>query len=565
MKTVDLHTHSTASDGTLSPSELVEYAASKGLLAIALTDHDTVSGLDEALKKAEELRANGIDFELIPGIELSSAYEGKEIHIVGLYIDHNSDYLKSRLAHFVINRQKRNEQLCKLLVQKGMPVTLEELNEEFGNSVITRAHYAKLLMKKGYVSSVKEGFDRYLGDDKPCFVKRRKITPMRAVEIIRKSGGFPVFAHPVLAGMSKSRLDELTARLKASGLCGIEAIYGTYDPSDERDIRALAQKYDLAISGGSDFHGQNKAHIEIGIGTGKMFMPSEHLDNIKSIYNLLSPKASDFRLPKILFTDLDGTLLDSNKNISEYTFSVLKEWTKAGHYIALSSGRDINSVKDVYHHIGLDSLDNVFVIGYNGGEIRECRTNKCLYKNPLNIEDVRYIRDKATEAGIYIQTYSDTHIIAPAETPELEFYTRVIKTPVMISGDITEPLTEGPCKCLCIDLNGRSRLQEFIDSLSGYCKEHGITMMFSSDKYLEVIPSSSGKGAAVHELCKLLDIPNLISVSAGDEDNDVSMLEATDVAIAMDNASNLAKNASTTISDGDNDHDGLARTLADMI
>ncbi len=565
MKSIDLHTHSTASDGTLSPTELVEYAYSKGLSAIALTDHDTTAGIKEAQAAAERMQSEGKDIELIPGIELSSGYRGKEIHIIGFFIDPDNEYLQRRLAKFIINREKRNRQMCSLCTAKGLPISYEEMCEEFGDTVLTRAHFAKMMMKKGYVKSIKEAFDRYVGDGKPCFVSRKKITPMRAVEIIRKSGGFPVFAHPVLTGMSKQNLDELTGKLKAAGLMGIEAYYGTYTPSDERDIRALAEKYDLSPAGGSDFHGANKTHIEIATGTGRLFMPYDILEEIKSRYNEMIKDNDCYRLRKVLFTDLDGTLLDSGKNISQYTFDVLKRWVDAGHYIALCSGRDVNSVLDVYRHIGLDRLHNIYAIGYNGGEIYDCTLGRTVYKKTLDIEDVRHIRSVALSQGIYLQTYSSKEIISPGQGPEIDFYKRVIKTPVVYSEDITAPLTEGPCKCLAIELNDRSKIEAFRDSLEEYNREHNIATMFSSEYYLEVIPADSGKGTAVDELCKLVGVPGLLAVAAGDEENDISMLDKADVAIAMENGTDEVKNHSTTISDDDNDHDGLAISLCDLI
>ncbi|MCR4788408.1 MAG: Cof-type HAD-IIB family hydrolase [Lachnospiraceae bacterium] len=565
MDGIDLHTHSTASDGTYSPKELVDYAFSKGLSAIALTDHDTTDGIKEALAEAERIRSEGGNFELIPGIELSSGYMGKEIHIIGLFMDPDNEFLKRRLEKFIINREKRNRQMCSLCTEKGLPISYEEMREEFGDTVLTRAHFAKIMMKKGYVKSVKEAFERYVGDGKPCFVSRKKITPMRAVEIIRRSGGFPIFAHPLLTGMSKENLDRLTAKLKGAGLMGIEAFYGTYTPADEREVMALAKKYDLVLSGGSDFHGQNKTHIDIGKGTGRLYIHQDWLAKIKSGYDLMLSDNDSYRLPKILFTDLDGTLLDSKKNISEYTFDTIKRWTEAGHYVALCSGRDVNSVLEVYRHLGFDSLNNMFVIGYNGGQIYDCTKQKTIYKNTLDKEALRHIISVAEKSGVYLHTYSEKNIIAPRQTKELEFYTRVIKTPVIFSEDILAPLDEGPCKCIAIELDDRSKLERFIEELSSYNKEHNISMMFSSQYYLEVIPGDSGKGRSVDVLCKLLNNPDLLVVSAGDEENDISMLDAADVAIAMENGRDEIKNHATNISDGDNDHDGLARSLQDLI
>ena len=222
MKAIDLHVHSTKSDGSYTPTELVNYALEKGLSAFALTDHDTTDGITEALAAAK-----GKNIEVIPGIEFSSEYEGRDIHIVGLYIDYESDYFKRRLVHFVNGRKIRNVEMCTRLTEHGMPVTYEELEAEFPDCVLTRAHYAKYLLKHGYVKSVREAFNRYIGDHGPCFVPRKKITPMRAVEIILKAGGFPILAHPCLYHMGKEQLDRLVASLKDIGLMGIEAIYST--------------------------------------------------------------------------------------------------------------------------------------------------------------------------------------------------------------------------------------------------------------------------------------------------------------------------------------------------
>lgn len=276
MKSVDLHTHSNKSDGSLSPSALVDLALEKGLAAFALTDHDTTDGLDEAIAYAKDK-----PIEVIPGIELSSEYHGKDIHIVGLYIDHHCDNFLSRIQEFRDSRVTRNEKMCNNLKEAGIDISFEKLTNEYPESVITRAHYAKYLFKHGYVKSLPEAFDRYVGDHCKYFVPREKITPSQAVELILSSGGIPVLAHPILYGMSSTQLDILVSSLKEVGLVGIEAIYSTYKPADERGIRKLAAKYDLAISGGSDFHGTAKPDISLGTGKGKLFVPEEILTNLK--------------------------------------------------------------------------------------------------------------------------------------------------------------------------------------------------------------------------------------------------------------------------------------------
>lgn len=280
-RNVDLHVHSSCSDGTLSPKELVDYAIEKNLSAFALTDHDTVDGLDEAIRYAAGLSTEQGNIEVIPGIELSTEYQGADIHVVGLYIDYQNEDFQNKLREFVDSRTARNQKMCGLLTQAGVPVTYEELQAAYPDAVITRAHYAGYMLEKGYVKSRQEAFDRYVGDHAPCYIPREKITPAQAVQLILQAGGAPVLAHPILYHMSGDRLETLVLELKEAGLMGIEAIYSTYTAGDERQIRALAAKYGLFISGGSDFHGANKPGLDLGTGYGKLFVPEELLTVIK--------------------------------------------------------------------------------------------------------------------------------------------------------------------------------------------------------------------------------------------------------------------------------------------
>ncbi len=280
---IDLHVHSTFSDGTMTPTQLVDYAIKKNLSAIAITDHDTVDGIDEALSYAYFLSEN-IDTpvpKIIPGIELSTEYNNKDIHILGLYIDYNSKQFKEYLADFASSRDARNRQMCSLLCDFGIIISYEELIEANPNSVITRAHFGKMMYQKGYVKSIKEAFERYIGDNAPCFVPRTKVDPQKAIRLISNAGGFPVLAHPVLYKMGKEALETLIISLKKEGLKGIEALYSTYTKSDERNIRRLAEKYSLICTGGSDFHGSNKPDIDLGTGRGHLFIPESILNEIK--------------------------------------------------------------------------------------------------------------------------------------------------------------------------------------------------------------------------------------------------------------------------------------------
>lgn len=281
MKIVDLHVHSNCSDGSMTPTELVDLAVKKGLSAFALTDHDTVDGIDEALTRAEHFKEKGVFLEVIPGIEFSTEYKGRDVHIVGIDINYNADFFRKHLTDFVNARIERNKKMCKNLQEAGIDISYERLMEEYPGSVVTRAHYARFLFEHGYTSSMKEAFERYVGDHTKYFVPREKVTPVQAVKLVLKAGGIPILAHPVLYGFGKTALEILVSELKEAGLMGIEAVYSTYAPSDERDMKALALKYDLAISGGSDFHGKAKPDIDLAVGRGKLFVHEGILKDLR--------------------------------------------------------------------------------------------------------------------------------------------------------------------------------------------------------------------------------------------------------------------------------------------
>lgn len=562
---IDLHTHSTASDGTYTPNELVDYAVSKGLTAIALTDHDTTDGLMEAFSRARYYQNQGIDIEVIPGIEFSTDYFGKDIHIVGLYVDFEGEFLKKRLSYFKSSRTKRNLEMCEKLTSLGMPIDYDELCATYPDGVITRAHYAKFMLKKGYVKSTKEAFERYIGDGMIAHVRRKNISPMRAVEIIRRAGGIPVLAHPVLYGMSKDRLENLVKRLKGAGLLGIEAIYSTYTPSDERDIRALAAKYDLVISGGSDFHGTNKPDIDLGVGRGRLYIDESVLVNITQIRLQLPALNANYQLTKLLLTDLDGTLLKDDKTISSYTYDILSRWCNSGHYLALCSGRDIASVNRVLDELKLSSLPNTYTIGFNGGLIHNPHDDSDIHRVALKVEDAAYLYNEAKKAGIYFQTYDDDHFVVPYASEETMYYTRVIKTPYVVDEELFPSLTKAPCKCLMIELHDLKKIDAFVQRMTPWANEHNITLLYSNPNYVEVIPSTSGKGKCFEILTNYLDIPGLMAVGAGDEQNDISLLEAADIAIAMKNGIDAIKNVSSIVTDFSSDEDGLAHVLEGIL
>ena len=277
MKIVDLHVHSNKSDGTCSPSELVDLAIQKGLSAFALTDHDTTAGLDEAIEYAKSR-----DIEVVPGIEFSTEYQGRDIHVLGLAIDYKAPVFADRLQAFVDSRIGRNRKMCRNLTEAGIDISYEKLMAAYPGAVITRAHYARYLLDHGYVKSLPEAFERYVGDHCPYFVPREKVTPVQAVQLIRQAKGIPVLAHPTLYHMGKDALQKLVSSLTEAGLVGLEAVYSTYSAGEEREMRQLALRNGLLISGGSDFHGSNKPGLELATGYhGKLVIPYDIWERLK--------------------------------------------------------------------------------------------------------------------------------------------------------------------------------------------------------------------------------------------------------------------------------------------
>jgi len=284
MHPIDLHTHSTRSDGTLTPAELIRYAAQKGLAAIALTDHDTIDGIEEAVQAARSLSSQDPDAlvpEVIPGVELSTEYRGKDIHIVGLFIDWQNREFADRLRGFADARIYRNRKMCSLLTENGCPVSYEDLEAAFPDTVITRAHFAQYLLDKGMISSIDEAFKKLIGDDCPCFVPREKITPHDAVRFLLSFGGVPILAHPLQYKLSGAELDVLVASLTELGLDGIEVYYSTHRQADTAYLSRIAEKYGLLLSGGSDFHGTRKQNLDLGTGYGHLYVPDSILPPIR--------------------------------------------------------------------------------------------------------------------------------------------------------------------------------------------------------------------------------------------------------------------------------------------
>ena len=272
---IDLHVHSTFSDGTNTPQELVSLANKIGLSAMALTDHDTCEGVPFARDAAK-----GTPLKVIPGIELSTEYHHTEVHIVGLNIDPDNRELLEATREFRHKREHRNELMIELLRQQGFSITMEELIADNPDAVITRANIARFLVDHGEIGSVNHAFERYLEDDCSCYVPREKITPARACTLIQQAGGIPILAHPVLYHMKKAQLEQLIQELIPYGLKGMEVYYSTYDRGQTKDMKSLADEYGLVATGGSDYHGDNKPYIHLGTGKNNLNIPDSILSKL---------------------------------------------------------------------------------------------------------------------------------------------------------------------------------------------------------------------------------------------------------------------------------------------
>ncbi len=257
MAEVDLHIHSTASDGRLSPAEVVRKSAGAGLKVIALTDHDTVDGVVPALEAAKTFPW----LKVIPGVEISTDVPTGEVHVLGYFIDYTYPELETTLRIMRNSRQGRAQGMISKLRNLGLPIEWERVKEIAGGGSIGRPHIAQALLEKGYIASIKEAFTKYIAWGGPAYVSREKMTPKEAVALILQANGLPVLAHPLTINDPKAMVIEL----KASGLVGIEAYYNSYTAEEINRLVSLAQRYDLIATGGSDYHGlDDNAETMIG-------------------------------------------------------------------------------------------------------------------------------------------------------------------------------------------------------------------------------------------------------------------------------------------------------------
>ncbi|MBQ7718003.1 MAG: PHP domain-containing protein [Clostridia bacterium] len=277
MRTIDLHTHSNKSDGSMTPSELVRHAKKQGLTAIALSDHDGIDGVQEAYNEGKK-----IGLEVVPAVELSAQSE-TETHILGYYIDIYNPILTEKLAEIKQKRIERNADTAANLQAYGFDITLEDAAEFAGSDMLGRAHFAKAMVKKGYADSVQDAFDRFLSYGKPCYSKRQLLTDKECISLINTAGGLAFCAHLHLMKKSDEDLYDFLKDMKTAGLCGIEGYYTDYTTEMGQKYRSFAKELGLELSGGTDFHGEMKPHIAIGKGRGSLTIPYSVLERIKEV------------------------------------------------------------------------------------------------------------------------------------------------------------------------------------------------------------------------------------------------------------------------------------------
>ena len=273
---VDLHVHSNASDGTFSPSQVVELAKNAGLDAFALTDHDTTAGVPEALEKGRDL-----NIEVIPGIEVSSSFDGTEIHILGLFVNSDDPVLAAMLEKMRISRDRRNEKMLENLAADGISFTKEELCGDNPDTIITRAHIAHALVAKGICSGMYQAFKKYLQYGGRYSPQKEHLSPEVVVKTLISNGAFVALAHPFQYKFGDKKTEELIAHMADLGMKGLEVYHSSNNKLESMKLQEMAVRHHLLPTGGSDFHGGNKPDISIGTGRGGLRVSSLLLEDIK--------------------------------------------------------------------------------------------------------------------------------------------------------------------------------------------------------------------------------------------------------------------------------------------
>lgn len=274
---IDLHTHSTASDGSDPPAAVMARAAAAGLSAVALTDHDTVEGLAEARAAAATAGVR-----LVPGCELSCEVGAATMHLLVYFLADGPGPLQDRLGGLQAARSDRNRRIVAVLQAHGLDVTLDDVLEEAGGGSVGRPHVAGVLLRKGYVESVQEAFNVWLAKGRPAYLDRDRLLPAEAIALAHESGAVAVLAHPTSLGYDRPALERFVAGLAGDALDGMECEYGRYDPDLRADLRAMAGRLGLAVTGGSDYHGRYKPDLALGSGLGDLAVPDDLLDALEA-------------------------------------------------------------------------------------------------------------------------------------------------------------------------------------------------------------------------------------------------------------------------------------------
>lgn len=270
---IDLHFHSTCSDGDVTPEALAASAKAKGLYAVALTDHDTTDGTERFLKACA---AQGV--RAAAGVEISAEYNPGTMHMLGYFIDVANGPLQDALHNIRDGREIRNEKIFAKLASLGMPLTREEVSAFAGGDVIGRPHLAQAMIKRGYVKSKEEAFGLYLAKGQPAYVPRYHLSPADSIAVIRGAGGIAVLAHPFTVGLGPEALEREVAGLVEAGLGGIEVHYSEHTPSQQEEYERLARRFNLLVTGGSDYHGSSTPDLELGRGFGNLRIPDALFD-----------------------------------------------------------------------------------------------------------------------------------------------------------------------------------------------------------------------------------------------------------------------------------------------
>lgn len=276
---IDLHTHTNESDGTYTPFELVDSAVALGLEALAISDHDTLAGYDQALPRAQE---KGLD--LVCGIELSTKSNGKTVHLLGYFLAQPpSGGFRDWLAEMQATRRDRNRRMAERLRSLGIDITIEEV-EKKGRSLTGRPHFARLMLEKGYVSSIQQAFDEYLDESAKGYVDREEPELSASIQRLRAAGGISSIAHPVRLGYrDPGKLRTLVGEMRDAGLGALECYHSDHKAHDVEQYLGLTREFELGVTGGSDFHGDAKPNVRLGVGTGNLNIPRSVLDHLREI------------------------------------------------------------------------------------------------------------------------------------------------------------------------------------------------------------------------------------------------------------------------------------------